>query len=80
MFAVTAAAASSGAPHLECSRCGRCADKCPSGAADYYLIGTRDRIRPVFVSLAVIFNLLLTSSYISLLVQYWRTGTIQFFH
>lgn len=79
MFAVTPESAASGSPHLECSRCGRCIDQCPSGAIDFYLIGTRDRIRPVFVSLAVIFNILLTGAYITLLVQYLRTGTFQFF-
>ena len=68
-----------GEPVMECTKCGRCMDNCPTGAIEYRLLGTRDGIRPVFVSLAVVFNILITSSFILAFVHYLITGKIRFF-
>jgi ferredoxin len=62
---------------MECSRCGRCMDICPKGAIDYRLIGTNIGVRPVFVTLAVVFNLVILSSFVGALVHFLLTGEIQ---
>jgi len=54
-------------------------DICPKGAIDYCLIGTNISIRPVFVTLAVVFNLLIMSTFIIALVRFLQTGTIKIF-
>jgi hypothetical protein len=53
-------------------------DACPRGAIDYRLIGTGIGVRPVFVTLAVVFNLLITSGFIMALVRFLQTGEIRF--
>jgi ferredoxin-type protein NapH len=78
-FAITDETLAKGNTTIECSRCGRCMDICPKQAIDYRLIGTNVGVRPVFVTLAVVFNMLLLSGYISGLVQYALTGQISGF-
>ena len=64
---------------MECAKCGRCMDICPKGAIDYRLIGTSISVRPVFITLAVVFNILIMSGFIMALVIFWQTGEIRFF-
>ena len=64
---------------IECSRCGRCMDICPKQAIDYRLIGTNIGVRPVFVTLVVVFNMLLLSGYTMGLIKYLLTGQISGF-
>jgi polyferredoxin len=75
-FAITKDSLAEGKVHLECTKCGRCMDICPKGAIDYCLIGTNLSVRPVLVTLAVVFNLLIMSSFIIALVRFLQTGTI----
>jgi len=49
-------------------------DICPQRAVDYRLIGTTIGVRPVFVSLAVVFNLLIMNSFAMFLVHFVLTG------
>lgn len=78
-FAITKDSLAEGKVHMECTKCGRCIDICPKGAIDYCLIGTSISVRPVFVTLAVVFNLLIMSGFIIVLVRFLQTGTIKFF-
>jgi polyferredoxin len=78
-FAITDETLAKGNTTIECSRCGRCMDICPKQAIDYRLIGTNIGVRPVFVTLAVVFNMLLLSGYINGLVHYLLTGEISLF-
>ncbi len=66
-----------GKARMECTRCGRCMDICPRGAIDYRLIGTNIGVRPVFVTLAVVFNLMILSSFMIALVHFLLTGEIE---
>jgi polyferredoxin len=75
-FAITKDSLAEGKVHLECTKCGRCMDICPKGAIDYCLIGTNLSVRSVLVTLAVVFNLLIMSSFIMALVRFLQTGTI----
>jgi polyferredoxin len=75
-FAITKDSLAEGKVYLECTKCGRCMDICPKGAIDYCLIGTNLSVRPVLVTLAVVFNLLIMSSFIIALVRFLQTGTI----
>jgi NAD-dependent dihydropyrimidine dehydrogenase PreA subunit len=73
-FAITDESVAKGQTNIECSRCGKCMDICPKQAIDYRIVGTNIGVRPVFVTLAVVFNLLIVSGYISTLVLYLLTG------
>ena len=77
IFALNPGGLEHGEPAIECSRCGRCMDHCPSGAIDYHLLGTRDSIRPVFITLAVVFNIVLASGFILAFIHYLSTGKIR---
>lgn len=77
-FAMTKESLAKGEATMECTRCGRCIDVCPRGAIDYCLIGTDIGVRPVFVSLAVVFNLLILSGFIVSLMRFLLTGEIRF--
>ena len=63
---------------MECTRCGRCMDICPQGAIDYCLIATNIRVRPVYVTLAVVLSLLLLSGFVTTLVHFVLSGEIAF--
>ncbi len=76
-FAMTEESLVNGEAKMECSRCGRCMDICPKGAIDYRLIGTNIGVRPVFVTLAVVFNLVILSSFAVSLVHFMLTGEIK---
>jgi polyferredoxin len=78
-FAITNETLAKGNTTIECSRCGRCMDICPKQAIDYRLIGTNVGVRPVFVTLAVVFNMLLLSGYITGLIHYMLTGEISMY-
>jgi ferredoxin len=77
-FAMTDESMAKGEATMECTRCGRCMDICPQGAIDYCLIATNIRVRPVFVTLGVVFSLLLLSSFVTTLVHFMLTGEIVF--
>jgi len=77
-FAMTKESVANGETTMECAKCGKCIDGCPKGAIDYRLIGTNIGVRPVFITLAVIFNLLIMSTFIMTLVDYFQTGGIRF--
>lgn len=76
-FAMTEESLAKGEGTMECSRCGRCMDICPKGAIDYRLIGTNIGVRPVFITLAVVFNLVILSSFTMALVHFLLTGEIE---
>ena len=78
-FAVTEESLAGGEVAKECTRCGRCMDICPQRAIDYRVVGTKRGARPVFVSLAVVFNLLILNSYVGLLLRFLLTGEISGF-
>jgi ferredoxin-type protein NapH len=78
-FAMTEESLAKGGAAMECSRCGKCMDICPQKAIDYRLIGTNIGVRPVFVTLAVVFNMLLLSGYVGMLVKFLLTGEIGMF-
>ena len=75
-FAMTRESLAKGEARKECTRCGRCMDICPRGAIDYRLIGTNRGVRPVFISLAVVFSVLIMSSFVMDLVRFMLTGEI----
>lgn len=76
-FSMTAESRKQGKTMTECVKCGRCMDICPQGAIDYRLIGTNVGVRPIFVILAVVFNLLIMSGFVMALVQFLLTGEIE---
>lgn len=76
-FAMTTESRKQGKTMTECSRCGRCMDVCPQGAIDYRLIGTDIGIRPIFIILAVVFNLVIMSGFVMALVHFLLTGEIR---
>jgi len=78
-FAMTEESLAKGQATMECSRCGKCMDICPRGAIDYRLIGTNISVRPVFVTLAVVFSVLLLSGYVASLIDFLLTGEISLF-
>jgi polyferredoxin len=78
-FSMTKESLAKGEATMECVKCGRCMDLCPRGAIDFRLIGTKIGVRPAFVALAVTFNLLIMSSFIMALVNFFRTGQIKMF-
>ena len=43
-----------GTPDANCIRCGRCIEVCPEEAIDMYLLGTKIKVRGLFISLAII--------------------------
>jgi polyferredoxin len=77
-FSMTDESLAKGEATMECIRCGRCMDVCPQGAIDYCLIGTNIRARPVFITLAVAFGVMLLSGYVITLVRFLLTGEIDF--
>jgi len=76
LFAITKESLAKGGATIECAKCGKCMDKCPAGAIDYQLMFTDQRIRLCFIPLAVIFNLLIVSGFIWMIVHYVMTGEI----
>ncbi len=76
LFAITKESLAKGKTTIECAKCGKCMDKCPAGAIDYKLMFTDQRIRLCFIPLAVIFNLLIVSGFIWMIVHYLMTGEI----
>lgn len=76
-FAMTRESRKQGKTMTECTRCGRCMDICPQRAIDYRLIGTNVGVRPIFVILAVVFNLLIMEGFVTALVQFLLTGEIR---
>jgi polyferredoxin len=76
-FSMTAESRKQGKTMTECVKCGRCMDICPQGAIDYRLIGTNVGVRPIFVILAVVFNLLIMSGFVMALVHFLLTGEIE---
>lgn len=76
LFAINEESLAMGKTTIECAKCGKCMDKCPAGAIDYKLMFTDQRIRLYFIPLAVIFNLLIVSGFVWMIVQYLTTGEI----
>lgn len=76
LFAITKESIAKGGTTIECAKCGKCMDKCPTGAIDYQLMFTDRSIRLLFIPLAVIFNMLIVSGFIWMIVHYLLTGEI----
>jgi ferredoxin-type protein NapH len=79
LSAITKESLAKGGTTIECVRCGRCMDSCPTGAIDYRLISTDENIRPWFVAVAVVFSLLMLTSFIRMILEYMMTGNIRGF-
>lgn len=76
LFAITKESLAKGRTTIECAKCGKCMDKCPAGAINYKLMFTDQTIRLFFIPLAIIFNLLIASGFIWMVVHYLMTGEI----
>jgi ferredoxin-type protein NapH len=72
--ALTAESVRQGKVNLECTRCGRCMDKCPRQAIDYHLLGSGVRARAALVALGVAFGVMFLSGYVLGLLNFVLTG------